>query len=38
MLMNRYRWSLTEVERLTADDIWFWDSVAAAGDRAMKRR
>ena len=38
MLMNRYRWSLMEIERLTADDILFWDSVAAAGDRAMKRR
>jgi hypothetical protein len=38
MLMNRYHWSLLEIERLTANDILFWDSVAAAGDRAMKRR
>src|SRR5438093_13269428 len=38
MLMNRYRWSLMEIERLTADDILFWDSVAAAGDRAMRSR
>lgn len=38
MLMSRYHWSPLDVERLTADDILFWESVFAAGERAIRSR
>jgi hypothetical protein len=35
MLMNRYRWSLTEVERLTADDIFVYQEKRREAEAAL---
>jgi hypothetical protein len=35
MLMNRYRWSLTEVERLTADDILVYQEKRREAEAAL---